>query len=334
LTDLGVDNTKLAGALKGIVAQRLIRALCPDCKIVANSGAPWQLRPSIAEDLMVYTPVGCDACAMTGYRGRIAVTEIIVCDAELERAIASSQSADGLTEIVRRGGSRSLWACGVARIAEGKTSGDELLRVLDQTLPIEKKEKSTPDDLWSLFDNADKAIEGYDLRHADRTSLSSLIEPSGSMTAVVVGVIDVYLIRPLPDGCKVFVAQRAVDTRCAGAWETVHGRIENGERPEEAAAREVREETGLAIARLYNVTVQPFYLHMFRSVQLAVVFAAFVDEPAEVKLGSEHQRFEWLTPDEAAERFVWPREREALAHIRHLLRTGDAGPVEDVLRVF
>jgi type II secretory ATPase GspE/PulE/Tfp pilus assembly ATPase PilB-like protein/8-oxo-dGTP pyrophosphatase MutT (NUDIX family) len=334
LTDLGVDNTKLAGALKGVVAQRLIRALCPDCKIVANSGAPWQLRPSIAEDVMVYTPVGCDACGMTGYRGRIAVTEIVVCDADLERAIVSGQSADRLTEVARRGGSRSLWACGVSQIAEGKTSGDELLRVLDQTLPVERKEKSASDDLWSLFDDADKAIERYDSRHADRNALSSLSEPPASTTAVVAGVVDVYVIRPLQDGWMVFVGRRAADTRCPGAWETVHGRIESGERPEDAALREVREETGLTVARLYNVTVQAFYLHMFRSVQLAVVFAAFVDEPADVALGPEHESFEWLSPDEAAGRFAWPREREALGHIRHLLRTGDAGPVEDVLRVF
>ena len=146
--------------------------------------------------------------------------------------------------------------------------------------------------------------------------------------------MDVYIIRPLPDGWKILVAQRSLTTRCPGAWETVHGRIDSGERPEEAAVREVREETGLAIRRLYNVTVQPFYLHKFQSVQLAVVFAAFVDEPASVTLSGEHQRSEWLSPDEAAGRFVWPREREALAHIRQLLKSGDAGPVEDVWRVF
>jgi 8-oxo-dGTP pyrophosphatase MutT (NUDIX family) len=93
------------------------------------------------------------------------------------------------------------------------------------------------------------------------------------------------------------------------------------------------EETGLEITRLYNVTVQPFYLHSFGAVQLAVVFAAFVDEPAEIKLGPEHQAHEWLSPLEAGSRFIWPREREALSHITHLLAGGDAGPVEDVLRV-
>jgi 8-oxo-dGTP pyrophosphatase MutT (NUDIX family) len=148
-----------------------------------------------------------------------------------------------------------------------------------------------------------------------------------------IGTIDVYVIRPLAEGWRVLVLQRALETRCPTAWETVHGHIEDGEEPEDAALREVREESGLEANRLYNVTVQPFYLHRSHTVQLAVVFAAFVDEPAAITLGSEHQRAEWLSVDEALDRFQWPREREALREIAHLLRTGDAGPVEDVLRV-
>jgi 8-oxo-dGTP pyrophosphatase MutT (NUDIX family) len=154
------------------------------------------------------------------------------------------------------------------------------------------------------------------------------------MTAVSVGTIDVFLIASEPDGWSVLTLQRALDTRCPTAWETVHGRIEPGESPEQAAVREVREETGLAVQRLYNVTVQPFYLHTLATVELAVVFAAFVPRGPEIVLGEEHMRFEWLSPDEALERFVWPRERSALRDVLHLLRHGDAGPVEDVLRVF
>ena len=153
------------------------------------------------------------------------------------------------------------------------------------------------------------------------------------MTEIAVGTIDVYVIRALRPEWRVLVVQRSLTTRCPGAWETVHGRIEAGERPEDAAVREVREETGLAVARLYNVTVQPFYLHKSATVQLAVVFAAFVDEPATVALGDEHQRFEWLPPAAARERFAWPREKVALDEIAHLLASGDAGAVEDVLRV-
>ena len=154
------------------------------------------------------------------------------------------------------------------------------------------------------------------------------------MTSVVPGVVDVYVIRPLPEGWQVLVVQRALDTRCPGAWETVHGHIEVDERPEVAAVREIREETGLEIDRLYNVTVQPFYLHKLETVQLAVVFAAFVAEPAEVKLAEEHQKFEWLSVDDALARFIWPRERGALRDVHQLLAGGDAGPVEDVLRVY
>ena len=154
------------------------------------------------------------------------------------------------------------------------------------------------------------------------------------MTVVVPGVVDIYVIRPLAEGWRVLAVQRALGTRCPGAWETVHGRIEGEERPEEAARRELKEETGLEIDRLYNVTVQPFYLHTLQTIQLAVVFAAFVAEPGEVVLGEEHQTHEWLSFDAAQSRFIWPRERQALSDIRHLLGSGDAGPVEDVLRVY
>ena len=153
------------------------------------------------------------------------------------------------------------------------------------------------------------------------------------MASVNIGTIDVYLVS-LGDGAwRVLTLQRSASTRCPGAWETVHGRIEAGEEPEDAALREVREETGLSVQRLYNVSVQPFYLHRSHTVELAVVFAAFIDPGLGVTLSEEHSRFEWLVPQRALERFVWPRERAALRDIIQLLQGGDAGPVEDVLRV-
>jgi dATP pyrophosphohydrolase len=150
------------------------------------------------------------------------------------------------------------------------------------------------------------------------------------MTDIVVGVVDVYVVRP---SWHVLLLQRREGTRCPGSWETVHGHIEPSESPEAAAVREVREETGLAVERLYNVTVQPFYLHRYGAVQLAVVFAAFVAEDSHIALGTEHQQAEWLTIDEALARYTWPRSRAALNDIVDLLHTGDAGVVEDVLRV-
>lgn len=154
------------------------------------------------------------------------------------------------------------------------------------------------------------------------------------MAELQIGTVDVYVVQPRSEGWRVLVLQRASEgTRCPNAWETVHGHVEPGEQPPEAAVRELREETGLAATRLYNITVQSFYLHKLQLVEMAVVFAAFVDG-SEVVTGPEHQRSEWLSVDEALDRFHWPREREALREVVHLLRGGDAGPVEDVLRVF
>ena len=322
LTDLGVDGARLAAALKGIVAQRLIRRLCPDCRIVANDGVPAQITSTVSADLMVYTAVGCDRCGMSGYRGRIAVSEIVVADGELERGIVAGASVDVLTAIARRSGCQSLWESGIAHLAAGDTTGDEMLRVLEQNAPTEP-DRMTPEESRIIHEDE------FDSAHETET----LVGAEKIVTSVTPGVVDVYVIRPLPDGWKVLTVQRANDTRCPGAWETIHGRLDPEERPEDGAVREVREETGLTVARLYNVTVQPFYLHMFGTVQLAIVFCAFVDEPAEVTLGEEHQSYEWLSPHDASSRFIWPREREALSHILHLLAGGNAGPVEDVLRV-
>jgi 8-oxo-dGTP pyrophosphatase MutT (NUDIX family) len=154
------------------------------------------------------------------------------------------------------------------------------------------------------------------------------------MTDLKVGVVDVYLVHRDGRDWHVLVLQRAASgTRCPLAWETVHGRIERDERPEQAAVREVAEETGLAIERLYNVTTQAFYLHGMGSVQLAVVFCAFVADLRAPTLGPEHGRAEWLSLEAARARLAWPREREALDHLAQLFATGDAGPLEDVLRV-
>ena len=132
---------------------------------------------------------------------------------------------------------------------------------------------------------------------------------------------------------RVLALRRGQQTRCTGAWEIVHGRIEHGERPDAAALRETREETGFVPERMYSITVNPFYLVGTDSVELAIVFAAIVPAASAPVLADEHDAWEWLSPSAAMSRLAWPREREALAQALSLLATGDAGHVEDVLRV-
>jgi len=151
--------------------------------------------------------------------------------------------------------------------------------------------------------------------------------------AVVAGVVDVFVVSPGARGWRVLVLQRAPGTRCPGAWETVHGRLLDGETPQDAAVRELREETGLTPDRLYNVTTHGFYLHESATVQIAVAFCAFVTRTPRVTLSDEHASYSWLSRTAAARRFAWPSERDCLARAWALLRRGNAGRVEDVLRV-
>jgi 8-oxo-dGTP pyrophosphatase MutT (NUDIX family) len=155
-----------------------------------------------------------------------------------------------------------------------------------------------------------------------------------AMTSIRVSLVDVYVLRQAGSGLECLVLRRAPGGRCPGSWETVHGHIEADEPPAGAAARELAEETGLAAVRLYNLSrVELFYQHRIDEVALVPVFAAVVAGDTPVRLGSEHDQAEWLPLEEARSRFAWPRERRALDEIQILLDRGEAGPVEDVLRV-
>jgi dihydroneopterin triphosphate diphosphatase len=154
------------------------------------------------------------------------------------------------------------------------------------------------------------------------------------MTSIRASLVDVYVLRTRHAGLECLVLRRGPSGRCPGSWESVHGHIEPDEQPTDAALREVKEETGLTQLQLYNVSrVELFYQHRLDEVALVPVFAAFVLAEAEVRLGEEHDRFEWLPADAARLRFAWPRERRALDDIVALLGRGDAGPVDDVLRI-
>ncbi len=154
------------------------------------------------------------------------------------------------------------------------------------------------------------------------------------MTALLTKFVDVYVLRGAGPALEVLVLRRGPGGRCPGSWEAVHGHIEADESPADAARRELAEETGLVPDRLYNLSrVELFYQHRLDQVALVPVFAAFVPPAGDARPGPEHDRLEWLGPDQARARFAWPRERRALDDIRVLFAEGDAGPLDDVLRV-
>ena len=155
-----------------------------------------------------------------------------------------------------------------------------------------------------------------------------------SVTRVRVSMIDLYVARPDGAGFEFLVLRRSARGRSPGAWEAVHGHLEEGERPETGALREMLEETGLAPAALYNLSrVESFYLHRADEVAMIPAFVALVPAGASATLSDEHDAAEWLRVEDARKRLAWPRSRRALDDILVLLAGGDAGPLEDLLRL-
>jgi len=114
LIDMGLEDYLVAAVLKGVVAQRLVRCLCPACR--APRGDHWRA-------------VGCEACAGTGYRGRTAIAELLLFDEALARLVVARAGERELREAARAAGMVELRSDGLAKAAAGITSVDEVLRV-------------------------------------------------------------------------------------------------------------------------------------------------------------------------------------------------------------
>ena len=130
LLDLGVERFKLAGALRGIVAQRLLRRLCVRCAVSAVSQVPVLAARWFPASAARAAAVGCPACGQTGYRGRLCASEVVTNSPELARRISEGAPIDALTAAAAADGLRALWFAGVHHAAEGHTSIEELVRVL------------------------------------------------------------------------------------------------------------------------------------------------------------------------------------------------------------
>src|SRR5688572_2830701 len=131
LVDIGVEAYKIAAALRGVLAQRLMRRICPTCKEVWMESPPDRLTQWIPRGTPLYRAAGCPDCAMTGYRGRFSIAEVLTVTPEVERRIASGETADHIAGAARRSGMKSLWDSGLDHVLRGESTVDELTRVVD-----------------------------------------------------------------------------------------------------------------------------------------------------------------------------------------------------------
>lgn len=154
------------------------------------------------------------------------------------------------------------------------------------------------------------------------------------MTTVAVTLVDLCVLRGRGTSLEVLLLRRAPATVRAGSWEGVHGRIEAGETPVEAARREMQEETGLTPTAWYNLSrVEMFYRADLDEVALIPVFAVFVADDSDPILSAEHDAWAWQAPEMAVRGCTWPRFGRTIEDAVRLLGHGDAGVVEGVLRV-
>ncbi len=141
LVDIGVESFKIATAVRGVVAQRLMRRLCPSCKEVWVESTPPKMHRWIPRDTPLYRAVGCPECAMTGFRGRFSIIEVLRVTAEVERRIGQNLTADKIAEAARAAGMHTMWESGLEHVLRGDSTIDELLRVVDMPQEDETLER-------------------------------------------------------------------------------------------------------------------------------------------------------------------------------------------------
>jgi general secretion pathway protein E/type IV pilus assembly protein PilB len=135
LLDLGITPNVLAGNVIGIVAQRLVRRLCASCKQPAAPSAlqaGW-LEQSGSPSVQLYRPSGCPACEFHGYKGRMAIMELLRFDAELDDLVTQGASLRAMSELLRGRGFVSMAQDGMRRVQDGLTTVEEIARVVDLT---------------------------------------------------------------------------------------------------------------------------------------------------------------------------------------------------------
>ena len=130
LVDMGVEPYLLGDSLVGIIAQRLVRRLCPDCKkpVLATEDDKRKMGILSEGDMTIYEPGGCPACDNSGYRGRIGIYEIMTITSNIKRLIARSATAEEIKAAAEAEGMSSLRHSAAKYVKEGITSIAEMMK--------------------------------------------------------------------------------------------------------------------------------------------------------------------------------------------------------------
>ncbi len=128
LVDMGVASYMVATSLIGVIAQRLVKVLCPNCKKPRMSTQEENELMGIPGSIQIYEPCGCPECNNTGYRGRTAIHEIIHCTAKVSSIIAAGGGKEEIEKAAKEQGTKLLRDNASELVQAGETSIDELVR--------------------------------------------------------------------------------------------------------------------------------------------------------------------------------------------------------------
>lgn len=132
LVDMGIEPYLIADSVVGVIAQRLVRRLCPHCKKekIADSFEKKILRIDEKETVKIYEPFGCHMCNDTGYIGRIGVYEIMPITTAIKESISHKASAETIKKTAENEGLVTLHEAGAKHVIEGITSASELMKIM------------------------------------------------------------------------------------------------------------------------------------------------------------------------------------------------------------
>ena len=130
--NMGVEPFLITSTVHCVVAQRLLRRICKDCK--ESYTAPAEVLEEMGlqatdQPVTLYRGAGCATCSSTGYKGRMAIHEVMILNEDFRKAVLQRKSAAELKNVAREGGMQTLRECGVQKVLKGLTSVEELFRV-------------------------------------------------------------------------------------------------------------------------------------------------------------------------------------------------------------
>lgn len=131
IIDMGIEPFVISSSIVGVIAQRLVRRLCPECKTehILGENEKTQLKIEDEEEVTIFSPNGCNSCNNSGYKGRIAIYEIMNISRKHREMIAKNVTADTLKELSISLGMKTLRDSCIRLVVDGTTSIDEMLRV-------------------------------------------------------------------------------------------------------------------------------------------------------------------------------------------------------------